>query len=227
VERVYSPASGRDIDLALIVPAGVPSAGLPVCLALHWKGGSARSWLDLGLPAALTAAVRSGTPPFAVAAPDGEHYWIRNGADDPMRMLTDEVPQWLGQRGLSPQVSAAVGISMGGFGAWRYAREHRSLRAVATCSAALFTTWGDARLRKVFRDRTDWQSHEPLLHIDEVRGMPAGVWCGNSDPFAPANRRFARARTPEVAALGRGAHNIRYWRQVLPDVVRFLGSHLG
>ncbi|HKN55252.1 MAG TPA: alpha/beta hydrolase-fold protein [Amycolatopsis sp.] len=226
VQRMHSAARDKDVELALVVPSGVPAAGLPVCLALHGRGASARTFLGLGLPDVLSSVVRAGTPPFAVAAVDGDHYWVDVGSgDDPQRMLADEVPGWLAQRNLRP-ASAVLGISMGGYGALHFSRAHRDLRAVATASAALFTSWPDAKSRKIFGDEAQWRATEPLLHTDELRGAGTGVWCGESDPFVTANRRLIKALSPEVAAISPGNHNDDYWRRVLPDILKFVGKRL-
>ncbi|MFJ9786045.1 alpha/beta hydrolase [Amycolatopsis sp. NPDC101161] len=226
VQRMRSAARGTDVDLVLITPEGVPSSGLPVCLALHGRGARARTFLDLGVPEALTQVVRAGTPPFAVAALDGDHYWVDvGGKDDPQRMLTDEVPAWLTAHDLRP-ASAVFGISMGGFGALRFARTHPDVKAVATASAALFASWPDARSRGVFADEANWRAEEPLLHTGELRPAALGLWCGESDPFLGANRRLAKAVSPAVARFSPGGHKEEYWRGILPDVLKFVGQRL-
>ena len=226
VQRVHSAARGTDVDLVLITPEGVPASGLPVCLALHGRGAHARTFLDLGVPAALTQAVRAGVPPFAVAALDGDHYWVGvGGDDDPQRMLTDEVPGLLAAADLRP-ASAVFGISMGGFGALRFARAHPDLKAVATASAALFVSWPDARGRKVFADEANWRAEEPLLHTGELRPDTLGVWCGESDPFLGADRKLVQAVSPAVARFSPGGHKDEYWRGILPDVLEFVGHRL-
>ncbi|MEV7094322.1 alpha/beta hydrolase-fold protein [Amycolatopsis sp. NPDC051045] len=226
VHRTRSAARGTDVDLVLITPEGVPASGLPVCLALHGRGARARTFLELGVPSLLTTAVRAGTPPFAIAALDGDHYWVDVGSgDDPQRMLTDEVPGWLAGRDLRP-ASAVFGISMGGFGALRFARAHPDLKAVATASAALFVSWPDARSRKVFADETNWRAAEPLLHTADLRPAGLGVWCGESDPFLGADRRLVKAVSPEVSRFSPGGHNDEYWRGTLPEVLKFVGERL-
>ncbi|MBE8525804.1 esterase [Amycolatopsis sp. H6(2020)] len=226
VQRMHSAARGTDVDLVLITPEGVPASGLPVCLALHGRGAQARTFLSLGVPALLTAAVRAGTPPFAIAALDGDHYWVNvGGDDDPQRMLTEEVPGWLAGRDLRPP-SAVFGISMGGFGALRFARAHPDLKAVATASAALFVSWPDARSRKVFADEMNWRAEEPLLHTADLRPAGLGVWCGESDPFRGADRRLVKAVSPEVSRFSPGGHDDEYWRGVVPEIVKFVGERL-
>lgn len=226
VQRMRSHARSTDVDLVLIAPSGIPTTGLPVCLVLHGRGAKARTMLELGLPDMLNAAVQAGTPPFALAAVDGDHYWVDVGnGDDPQRMLTDEMPGWLAQRSLKP-ASAVFGISMGGFGALRFARAHRELRAVATASAALFTSWPDAKARKVFAGEDQWKAEEPLLHTGELRAEGTGIWCGDGDPFLTADRRLIKALGPEVSRISPGAHNDEYWRGVLPDVLKFVGERV-
>ncbi|MEJ3657863.1 alpha/beta hydrolase-fold protein [Actinomycetes bacterium KLBMP 9759] len=222
--RVHSAARGTDVNLVVTRPAGA-SDGLPVCVALHGRGSNAGFLQGIGLQAALDDAVRAGVAPFAVAAVDGDHYWVDVGTgDDPQRMLAEELPRWLAERGLG-SVSAAFGISMGGFGALRYARDHPELGAVAVCSAALFRTWGDAAARNVFADRAQWESHEPLRHARDVR-VPTGVWCGTGDPFLQAARDYAAAAAPQVVRITEGGHTDEYWQRVLPEVLAFVGERV-
>lgn len=211
-ERVRSAARGRDVDLVVMRPAGAPE-NLPVCLALHGRGGRARSYLDMGMPRFLTAA----THDVAVVAVDGgDTYYI----DDALRMLRDELPRWLADRDL-PAPTAALGISMGAFGALRYARE-RELRAVAVAGPALFRSWEEARTRNVFRDERHWAANEPLRHPPDV---PLGIWCGTEDPFVDAAREMAD-RTGAHAHIGPGAHEGGYFLRVLPDMLRFVGDRV-
>lgn len=225
IHRRHSAARGRDVDVVLMTPDGVPSTGLPVCVALHGRGSSARTFLDLDLPAALTAAVRSGTSPFAVVAVDGSNYWVPDGGDDPHRMLTDELPGWLSEAGLRP-MTGLIGISMGGFGALNLARRRRDVTAVATCSAALFRTWPEARTRHIFPSQAEWKAADPLQHLDELPSRGLGVWCGDGDPFLAANRKLISGAKPEVSRITPGEHDSGYWQGVLPEVLRFVGPRL-
>ncbi len=226
VQQMRSAARNKSVNLVIITPESASRVGLPVCVALHGRGSDARSFLNLGVQAALNDVVKAGLPAFAVAAVDGDNYWVDVGSgDDPQRMLSAELPEWLAQRQLRPP-SAMFGISMGGFGALRYARGHKDLQAVAVASAALFVSWPDAKSRKVFADQSQWESHEPLLHTDELKGTPTGVWCGNSDPFAGADRKLIKALRPEVANMSAGDHNEDYWRRIMPEAMKFIGEHL-
>jgi S-formylglutathione hydrolase FrmB len=224
IERQPSQARGRDVNLVIISPDGVPRSGQSVCLALHGRGGNARSFQDLGIGQFLTAAVRSGVQPFTVVAVDGgdTYYTDKDPADDPQRMITEELPKWLDQRELS-DVTAAIGISMGSFGALNLQRRRHDLRAVAAVSPALFRNWGDARSKGAFRDEQHWQANEPLRHVDELAGVPLGVWCGTEDPFVESAHELVDKTKPQVGEFGPGAHDVAYWQRVMPDVVRFIG----
>lgn len=223
-ERIRSAARGRTVDLVIMRPEGTGTR-LPVCLALHGRGAGARSYLDMGTPKFLTAAARTGVAPFAVVAVDcGDGYFVREGADDPLRMLTDDVPEWLAARGLPPP-TAAIGISMGAFGALRFAREEDAL-AVAVAGPALFRDWPEARSRDAFRDERQWAAAEPLQHTGDLVGTPLGVWCGTEDPFLDAARELADRTHPAVAAFDSGAHDGGYFLRVLPEMLRFVGDRL-
>jgi len=233
--RFASAARGRQVELITMVPMGTPPADLPICLALHGRGGNAQAMVDAGLPQFLTAAILAGAPPFAFVSVDGgdASYWVAHGSgDDPQAMLVREVPGWLATLGLRRDGGvprAALGISMGGFGSLVYARNRtdRPITAVAAISPALFTSWGDAKARQVFADQAEWETDEPLRHVDALPTATAlGVWCGKEDPFYPAAAQLATTAHATTAAFDHGEHNQGYWSRVLPDAIRFLAPRL-
>ncbi|HEX8867362.1 MAG TPA: hypothetical protein VF821_17015 [Lentzea sp.] len=170
----------------------------PTVLALHGRGGSVRWWQDLGLPQFLHGA------PFRCAVIAGsDDYWVN---------LTPPVP-----------FEAAIGISMGGFGVLDIA-SRRSLKAVAAISPALFPTWDDARGINGFASEEIWAQHEPLRHRASIKS-PVGVWCGQEDPFHDAARDLATT-IGAAGSLDHGEHTDGYWRRVLPEALKFIGSHL-
>ena len=217
-----SAARSRDVELMIATPAGARAEGLPVCLALHGRGSSARGMSDLGLPRFLTAAAASGVTPFTVVAPDGsEHYWHDDGAgDDPMRMLRDEIPVWLAELGL-PAPSAVLGISMGGAGALSHPAPVK-----AVVSPALFGTWEESRPLNAFPRRDVWEAQDPLRHADRIDGQRLGIWCGTADVFYERARDLADRTRAAVTSFEPGDHTDGYWRRVLPAALRFVGERL-
>lgn len=219
-----STARGRGVRVIAMFPGGQVER-LPTFLALHGRGSAASFFLDLGLPAMLAAAVKDGVAPFAVLAVDGgDSYWVaKDPADDPQRMLVDEVPGWLTEFGLIENPYGAIGISMGAYGALNYVRTVPGPPSAAVLSPALFTDWSQARARNAFADEAAWQRTEPLRHPDGLHGA-IGVWCGTSDPFLPAAKKLVATGRTEVGRFTPGGHDVAYWRGVMPEALRFLGG---
>src|SRR5262249_27591027 len=208
--RVFTPTSarrGRTVEMAVITPELAGSAQFPVVLGLHGRGGTARSWADLGLPEFMTA----GQIPLTVVTVDGgDNYWHPVRGDDPLAMLLDELPAWLYEHGL-PEPVAVLGYSMGAFGALLYARRRaelgRPVAAAAAMSGAWFRSWPEADRRNCFANEDDWRSCEPLQHLTELGALPLAVWCGTEDPFIDAARELGSRRPATLLHVDRGAHN--------------------
>jgi S-formylglutathione hydrolase FrmB len=236
VERVWSKARGREVDLVTLLPANAPTRGLPISLLLHGLHGSARKAAPTGLLDHLNREVSAGSvPPFGFVAVDGgDHYWHQDhGPDNPMSMLLDEIPGWLLARGLGGANGlpfACTGFSMGGFGALLYARRRlerrQPIQAVATMAPALITSWSEMSKRKTFSDATDWASMDPLKHLDALRRTAVGVWCGTEDPFIDGVRRFIKAAHPSIAYTAKGVHGDDFNHAIVPSLVSFLGKHV-
>ncbi|MFD9892627.1 alpha/beta hydrolase-fold protein [Amycolatopsis sp. NPDC059027] len=236
VERVYSHARGREVDLVLMLPTKVHQPGLPMSLLLHGLHGNARSAAPTGLLKQLSSEVaRKAVPAYGFVAVDGgDNYWheVRRG-DDPMAMLLEEVPQWLKARGLAGRDGlpfACTGLSMGGFGALLYTRRRVERRqppaAVAALAPALMTSWTEMNKRHAFRDAADWGSMDPLRFVNQIKSVPAGIWCGTEDSFITGVRRYIAESQPMVAYTARGKHGDSFNRTVVPSVVGFLGKHV-
>lgn len=213
-----------DVKVITMRPREVAGV-LPVCLALHGSGADATQFVDLGLPALLTATVRAGAPPFAIVAVDGgTTNWAGDAAVDPQRMLLEELPAWLEQSGLAASPFAALGVSTGVAGAFAYARTP-GLALVAAVSPAVFTFWAEAQDHGGYADRAAWERVDPLT--TPTAAASVAVWCGADDPFAPAARALAERTRAGVAEFAPGGHDPQYWRQVFPEVLRYIGRSLG
>lgn len=209
--RRVSAARGREIDFYTAVPAGHGDGrGLPVCLTLHGASKTARDFPRLGLGRFLTAAVARGARPFVLAGATGDRLsWRASGADDPQRMVHEEIPAWCAERGFDATRVAVWGWSMGGYGALLLAETFPGfVRSVAALSPAVRP--GD----DVFR-RTDL-----------LRGTPVGLWCGRDDGLYD-DVRALRGALPEPPAAGRfaaGRHNFGYWSTVIPAVFDLIAA---
>ncbi|RCW45087.1 S-formylglutathione hydrolase FrmB [Halopolyspora algeriensis] len=233
IERVYSQARRREVELVTVEPEDAGRSGLPTCLMLHGRWAGAREAIG-GLPEWLSPAVAAGTvPAFTFVAVDGgEHsYWHEHPDDDPMGMLLHELPHWLAERGmggLDGLPFAAAGLSMGGFGTLLYARRRHEhgipLRVAAVVSPALMTTWEEARERDAFADEAEWAALDPIRHTDLLGGTPLGVWSGTEDSFIEGTRRFIRRADPELVSLTPGEHNHDYFGPATLQAVEFIGT---
>jgi S-formylglutathione hydrolase FrmB len=215
LETVHSDARGRDVNLFTAVPAGHGDGeGLPVVVALHGVSATAADFQDFGFGRFLTAAVRAGTAPFVLAGADGgQLYWQPDAAsgDDPRRMVVDEMPLWLSERGFDATRRALWGWSMGGYGILGIAETHPSWsRAVAAFSPAV--SEGDA----VFAG------------VDSLAGLPLGVWCGTEDPLYDTVRELVAElpQPPQVETYAEGGHTRIFWNDHTLDAFAFLAGHL-
>ncbi|MBC6447394.1 esterase [Actinokineospora xionganensis] len=220
VFRALSYARGRDVRVVMYRPEDVDRVGLPVCLAFHGNGEDADVFGRLGVVEALTQLSRSGEMPFAVAAVDGGgSSWTPTGADDPGRMLSEEVPGWLSRHGLASTPFGALGIGEGAYGALAYA-SNPGLAAVAVLDPTLFTTWSEARTRGGMATEETWRAADPLRRASRLVRLPLGVWSPSEDPGI---RRVADELKARTVTVGEGGP--AYRGRALPEVLRFLGDH--
>jgi S-formylglutathione hydrolase FrmB len=235
LERVWSAARHREVEVVLLLPTPSPPRHLPMSLVLHGLHGRARTAAPTGTLAELSSQVaRHAVLPFGLVAVDGgDDYWHEDHpGDDPMTMLLDEVPQWLRARGLAGPDGlpfACTGMSMGGFGGLLYARRRaerrRPVQALALLAPALLLSWTEMAKRGAFHGAGDWASMDPLKHLDTTAGVPTGVWCGTEDPFIDGVRKFIAATHPALAYTAHGKHGDTFNRTVVPSVIGFLGRH--
>jgi hypothetical protein len=220
----------------VIYPHGYAStAELPVVLVLHGRGGDHTSAVnDLGIDRYLTAAVESGTPPFALATVDGgkDDYWHRRaGGGDPGFMLDQEFLPLLAERGLNTERYGLLGWSMGGYGALLWVALHywqRRVRpstqavAVGALSPALWRRFEDTT-PGAFDDARDFETSQVFGRKSGFRDVAVRIDCGRDDPFAEAADDL-RIELGAAGGLQLGAHTPGYWRRMLPDQLRFLGA---
>lgn len=214
LETVRSTAMQGDVDLFTAVPAGLGDGnGLPVVVVLHGSSATAADLEGFGLGRFVTAAVEQGTPPFVLAGTDdGPSGWVGDGSGpDPRRMLVDELPGWLAERGFDADRRALWGWSRGGYGALALAEADPGwAAAVAAFSPAVSS--GDG----------------VLAGASALADVPVGLWCGESDGFAPAVRELAELlpTPPEVLTFAAGGHTRIFWNDHTLDAFDWLGSHL-
>lgn len=211
LEQRESRARGRTVDFYTAVPDGYGDGrGLPVCLVLHGRSTTARDFPRLGLGRFATDSVRRGNPPVVLAgAAGGQLWWRASGADDPQRMVHEEIPAWCAARGFATGRFAALGWSMGGYGSLLLAERFPGfVAAVAALSPAVAP--GD----EIFRE------------AGALRGVPVGVWCGEQDALLERVRALERALPRARGRYAAGRHNFAYWSTCLPGALDLVAANL-
>jgi S-formylglutathione hydrolase FrmB len=220
-ERFRSSARrGTTVAYDILLPPGHGDpAGLPVCLALHGRGGNHRTavsgpHLDRGL----ASVVRAGSPPFAIVAMDGgdHNYWHRRAnGDDPQAMIISELLPRLASKGMRTNRIAVFGWSMGGYGAFLLAETLGRSRVafVAADAPALWLHPGDSAAG-AFDDADDFRRNDVFAGRPRLAGIPVRVVCGASDPFLVATKTFV-AGVPDLvgADYPPGGHDDKVWSE--------------
>jgi enterochelin esterase-like enzyme len=123
----------------------VPELRYPVLYLLHGNYGSPDDFIDAGsLKQTADRLIADGRmPPAVIAMPDGGHSWYLNHGDVRMEdaILREFIPHIeRTERVIGSRAARVIGgISMGGYGALRYALKHPDMfGAVALMSPAIF-----------------------------------------------------------------------------------------
>jgi enterochelin esterase-like enzyme len=225
---------GLEVGWTVAYPPGVAEdARVPVCLALHGRGGD-HDWpfRALHLQSFLADAVTNrGTPGFAIAAVDGgeaTNWHRRASGDDPQAMLTAELIPLLAGRGLFTETFALWGWSLGGYGALLAAEALGPSRvtAVVATSPALWRRFADAG-PGTFDDEADFTANDVITGRSRLDDVARRVDCGTDDPFAGQVRRLREALDPTPAGgFSSGCHDDAFWTRSAAAEIDFLGAHL-
>lgn len=234
---VYSPALGRTVGVRVLLP-GRPSESAPVLWLLHGSGDDFRSWTDFGDAEALTAHT-----PHLVVMPDAgaasySRHTLRGSRDTGRGTLVDtddavldwpafhltELPAFLADTfSVRPDRvdSAIAGLSMGGYGAMKYAALHPD----RFCAAAAFSSPLDpvsavplfdiialregGGLKSLFGDpkhsRAEWEANSPVSLAANLRHTDLWFSAGSGTPDPDSDDAVDLLET-EVAAHGTRFH---------------------
>jgi enterochelin esterase family protein len=251
-----SPVLGRDIPYAVYLPDGHGEAGrrFPILYLLHGHGGRGSDWIDAGgLEPILDGLIERGAvPPLVVAMPSMGDGWYVDDAKPPgpgalqSAFLQDFVP---GIERLWPVTGrragrAVAGLSMGGWGALRFAMlEPNRFVAAASLSGALVppgaeieppwpslygaafgTPFNPARARAA----------SPFAHVEAfaAAGPRPALYlaCGSEDELGLAagatlfHAALKRAGVATKLRITDGGHDWTYWHRELGPMLRFVGA---
>ncbi len=251
-----SPALGRSIPYALYLPDGYAASGesYPVLYLLHGHGGTELDWLvGGGLTSTMDRLVNEGAvPPMLVVMPGfGDGWYVDNS--DPgglgalaTAFLDDLLPEI--DRSLRtdarPSRRAVAGLSMGGWGAIRFAMLRPDLfAAAASLSGALVTEaqavtpswagWFSGAFGQPF-DLARFRAAAPQALLAAFAAAPVRpvlfLACGDQDELGltESNLLFflelARVGVPAELRIGDGGHDWSVWRRDLVPALRFVAA---
>jgi S-formylglutathione hydrolase FrmB len=238
---VDSKAVGRGLDVAVVLPGGDGPGQRPLLVFLHGKDETigdfvGDGWLRGDEPFfAALAKLGASAPVVAFPEDDGDSYWHDRTSGGWGTYVIDEVIRDVERRyGTDPERVAIGGISMGGFGAYALALEHRgAFCAVGGHSPALWLE-GGASAPGAFDDAEDFARHDVIATIRADPGAfgPIPIWndYGTKDPFAISD--VALDETLEAAGADLSAHSWpgeherAYWDRHWGAYLRFYASAL-
>jgi S-formylglutathione hydrolase FrmB len=250
-----SRALGRDVPCTLYLPDGydAASARYPVLFLLHGLGGNAGDWADGGrLGATLDRLITVGAvPPMLIVAPGMGDSWYADNPDPggfgaaQTVFLDDLVPfvdaAW--RTTARREGRAVAGLSMGGWGAVRFATLRPDLFvAAASLSGAIITEdWAATPewagyFTGAFGTPVDlarFRAASPFTLIPQLAAdspRPALYFtCGNDDELdlVEGNLLFhlalERAGIHAELRIADGARTWDVWARELDPVLRFVG----
>lgn len=157
--------------------------------------------------------------------------------------LSDELPRLVHRFfrvSGKPEQTYVAGLSMGGYGAFRWAlRQPERFAAAVSLSGALDLSWlqkHDDRphirevMERVFGDRDVAGTDDDLFHligtVDRARLPRLMVRCGTGDHLFAQNQRFvhacARAGIPLDSEFEPGGHEWSFWDRHIPRALDFM-----
>ncbi|MEX0873488.1 MAG: alpha/beta hydrolase family protein [Actinomycetota bacterium] len=214
--RVFSPALGRQTLVRVLVPDGFDPARdhLPVLWLLHGGFGSERDWTVAGGAEALTQGL-----PLIVVMPAGGiggwyADWLRTPGEGRQSWETyhlDELRPFIEARYAARTDRggrAVAGLSMGGFGAIRYAARHPDLfgfaasfsgavdllhygiQAIVTISPLAHQGLpGDIFGHRILNEST-WRANNPVDLAANLGDVDVEIRTGNGQPGGPHGGGF-------------------------------------
>jgi len=243
-----SPALQRTWTYAVYLPDGYDSSTLryPVLYLLHGHGGSLYDWVNLGhIQQKADELIAHGEiPPAIIVMPDADSTWY---VDRKEKMETATIRDLVGDaernfRALGARDGRLVaGLSMGGYGALRFALKYPEMfAAAALLSPAIYDPEppqaSGARKAGVFGapdfDPQVWKElNYPALweaFLAKKIAVPMYIDSGDDDSLfieAEATRLYSLLRKngqPAELRIVDGGHDWQVWEGTIADALRYI-----
>jgi enterochelin esterase-like enzyme len=246
VHTFHAAALGRDWSYVVYLPTGYRADGprYPVLYLLHGNGGDAMDWVTQGdLQTSADALIaRHEIAPVVIVMPQGGTDWYVDRKEKMETAFFDNLMPEVEQHfAVADQRSSRAigGVSMGGFGALRYAMEHPD----AFCGALLLSPAiysndpppsSSARRVGVFGehqfDPHVWRAlNYPALwngYFARPWRLPFFIAAGDDDLVIQADSsllytRLREAGNPAALRIVDGGHVWPVWRELLPAALKY------
>ena len=245
-ETFFSPALGRDSHYRIILPAGYAESAerYRVLFLMHGLYGDRTNWTEL-------TKLREYSRPYKliIAMPDARNSWYVNSIENLKDRFEDIiVPDFIAEvdarfRTLPRREARAIaGLSMGGYGAIKFALLNPQLFSFAASMTGAFSAPLDlAEQMPEFRDdltRAFGPADSKNRRQNDVFAIASSTIpeelpyiyldCGAQDPFLDINRRFVALLQERNIAYeyheAPGGHEWEYWDRRIQHVLRVLGE---
>ncbi|KXZ58548.1 Diacylglycerol acyltransferase/mycolyltransferase Ag85B precursor [Brevibacterium ravenspurgense] len=196
---VYSPALGRTVGVRVLLP-GIPQEHAVPLFLFHGGGDDFRSWTDLGRAELHTRGSR-----FLVVMPDAgaavysRHELAPGEVEDWPEFHVRELPMLIGDLySTCPELRVAAGLSMGGYGAMKYAAWRPDLYAAAAAFSSplipqaapplfeILALRAGAPADSLFGSFKDgdarWEANSPYDLAENLRGLDIWLSAGSGTP---------------------------------------------
>lgn len=253
-EQLQTPTMQRAMDYGVYTPPGYqPGERLPLVLFLHGGGGSHHSFERYATNKYFDQKINSGDMSrMILVTPDGDNgFWenwhdgSRNYRDAVLQNVLPKVQRDYNTLSC-PQNCYLAGISMGGFGALRFAHFARdTFSAVSVISAPFFTEGENEKqstswlvkllfpLERIFgpEDESKYKNENPYniwVTDAELRKMRLQIIWGDEDNqrIVESNQKFHQRlidnNIAHDAYVYEGGHKWKYWVPNLDRVINFL-----
>lgn len=257
-----SMALGQKMRHSIYLPPNYDPSGdtrYPTIYLLHGYGGDDTSWLKSGdLKAAADRLIREGRlPPAIIVMPFALTGWYvdsegREGTGRWQTAILDDLITYIDAKyptSTEGSQRAIGGLSMGGYGALRFAlMEPDEFAAAASLSGALFAdvksasdfpefqiklfgrSFGEKFDPVAFNENSPWRSLDDDVETGEAPSLFM-VWGDRDIPIlAAGNVKFVdalkTAGIPVTSSVQAGGHDWGLWTPQTPKMLAFLGQRL-
>ncbi|MGH8175103.1 MAG: alpha/beta hydrolase [Steroidobacter sp.] len=243
-----SQALDRKWSYAVYLPSGYDESNLryPVLYLLHGNGGNLHSWVNDGrIQPTVDALIKKGEmPPAIIVMPDAGTTWFVDRKEKmETAVIRDLLPDVERQfRTITARNGRLVaGLSMGGYGAMRFALKYPEKFAAAgllspaiyeplppmNSSAQRVGVFGapnfDAEIWKSFNYPALWEAY-----LAKKLPVPMYINSGDDDEFfiesdaAEFYELLRRNKQPAELRIVNGAHSWSVWESTIDDALRYL-----